>query len=184
MQQLGFESFLLVGHDRGASVSHRLAKDHPQRVRKLAVLDIIPTHRMFQIVNKEMATNTYHWFFLIQPYDYPERIIGAAADYFVRSRFESDKDAANIFFPEVVAEYVRCFCDPATIHATCEDYRAGASIDLVHDEADLDKKVSCPLLALWMLYRLRWTYPGRAASLARVCHGCTGPLVAERPLSR
>jgi haloacetate dehalogenase len=149
MRRLGFESFVLVGHDRGARVSHRLAKDHPQRVQKLAVLDIIPTHRMFQIVDKAMATNTYHWFFLIQPYDYPERLIGAAAEYFIRYRFEREKDAAEIFPPEAVAEYVRCFCDPATIHATCEDYRAGASIDLVHDEADFDQKINCPLLALW-----------------------------------
>jgi haloacetate dehalogenase len=149
MQQLGFDAFLLVGHDRGARVAHRLAKDHPQRVRKLAVLDIIPTRRMFQIVNKEMATNTYHWFFLIQPYDFPERLIGAAADYFIRSRFERARDAATVFPAAAVAEYVRCFCDPAAIHATCEDYRAGASIDLVHDEADLDNKVRCPLLALW-----------------------------------
>jgi haloacetate dehalogenase len=105
MEQLGFESFLLVGHDRGAWVAHRLAKDHPQRVRKLAVLDIIPTHRMFQIVNKEMATNTYHWFFLIQPYDFPERVIGgAAADYFLRYRFGRVKDAARVFPPEAVAE--------------------------------------------------------------------------------
>ena len=149
MQQLGFESFMLVGHDRGARVSHRLAKDHPQRVQKLAVLDIIPTHRMFQIVDKAMATNTYHWFFLIQPYDYPERLIGAAPEYFIRYRFEREKDAGEIFPPEAVAEYVRCFCDPATIHATCEDYRAGASIDLVHDEADFGQKINCPLLALW-----------------------------------
>lgn len=149
MQQLGFDAFLLVGHDRGARVSHRLAKDHPQRVRKLAVLDIIPTHRMFQIVNKAMATNTYHWFFLIQPYDFPERLIGASADYFIRSRFERGRDTATIFPAEAVAEYVRCFCDPAAIHATCEDYRAGASIDLVHDAADLDTRVNCPLFALW-----------------------------------
>ena len=99
MQQLGFESFLLAGHDRGARVSHRLTKEHPHRVLKLAVLDIIPTHRMFQIVNKEMATNTYHWFFLIQPYDYPERMIGAAADYFIRSRFQPERDADEIFPP-------------------------------------------------------------------------------------
>ena len=149
MQHLGFESFLLASHDRGARVSHRLTKDHPQRVRKLAVLDIIPTRRMFQIVNKEMASNTYHWFFLIQPYDFPERMIEGQADYFIRRRFERGGDAAEVFPAEAVAEYVRCFCDPATIHATCEDYRAGASIDLVHDEADLDNKVTCPLLALW-----------------------------------
>lgn len=147
MQQLGYESFLLLGHDRGARVSHRLTKDHPQRVRRLALLDIIPTRKMFQIVNKEMATNTFHWFFLIQPYDFPERVIGAAADYFIRSRFDRVKDP-QVFPPEAVAEYVRCFTPPA-IHGMCEDYRAGASIDLVHDEADFDAKVTCPLLVLW-----------------------------------
>ena len=149
MTALGFDSFLLVGHDRGARVSHRLTKDHPQRVRKLATLDIIPTRRMFQIVNQAMATNTYHWFFLIQPHDFPERVIGADAEYFVRSGFERVKDFAQVFTPEALDEYVRCFCDPAAIHATCEDYRAGASIDLEHDEADFDNKVTCPMLALW-----------------------------------
>jgi haloacetate dehalogenase len=149
MEQLGFESFLLVGHDRGGRVAHRLTKDHPQRVRKLATLDIIPTHRMFQIVNKEMATNTYHWFFLIQPYDFPERVIGADADYFIRSRFERVKDAAKVFPTEALEEYARCFNDPAAIHGACEDYRAGASVDLAHDEADLEQKVSCPHLVLW-----------------------------------
>ena len=149
MTQLGFDTFLLVGHDRGARVSHRLTKDHSDRVLKLATLDIIPTHKMFQIVNKEMATNTYHWFFLIQPYDFPERMIGGAADYFIRTRFTRGANAETIFPPEAVEQYVRCFCDPGTIHATCEDYRAGASIDLVHDEADLDNKVTCPMLALW-----------------------------------
>ena len=149
MTQLGFDQFLLVGHDRGARVSHRLTKDHSDRVLKLATLDIIPTHKMFQIVNKEMATNTYHWFFLIQPYDFPERMIGGAADYFIRTRFTRGANSETIFPPEAVEEYVRCFCDPGTIHATCEDYRAGASIDLVHDEADFDNKVTCPMLALW-----------------------------------
>ena len=149
MTQLGFDTFLLVGHDRGARVSHRLTKDHSDRVLKLATLDIIPTHKMFQIVNKEMATNTYHWFFLIQPYDFPERMIGGAADYFIRTRFTRGANEETIFPPEAVEEYVRCFCDPGTIHATCEDYRAGASIDLVHDEADFDSKVTCPMLALW-----------------------------------
>ncbi len=149
MKHLGFDSFLLVGHDRGARVSHRLTKDHPDAVQKLAVLDIIPTHRMFQIVNKEMATNTYHWFFLIQPYDFPERVIGAAPELFVRRGFNRGPNSDEMFTPEAVADYVRCFCDPATIHGTCEDYRAGASIDLVHDEADFDNKVNCPLFALW-----------------------------------
>jgi haloacetate dehalogenase len=150
MQQLGFETFYLVGHDRGARVSHRLTLDHPQRVHKLAVLDIIPTHRMFQIVNQEMATATYHWFFLIQPDDFPERVIGADPEYFLRYRFERMNNYREIFPPEVLDEYVRCFSDPGTIHATCEDYRAGASIDLVHDEADFGtRQVTCPLFALW-----------------------------------
>jgi haloacetate dehalogenase len=104
---------------------------------------------MFQMVNKAMATNTYHWFFLIQPYDFPERLIGGSADYFLRSRFERGPNAAQAFPKEAVDEYARCFCDPSAIHATCEDYRAGASIDLEHDEADFDRKVTCPMLALW-----------------------------------
>ncbi|PKB78854.1 MAG: alpha/beta hydrolase [SAR202 cluster bacterium Io17-Chloro-G9] len=149
MKQLGFDSFLLVGHDRGGRVSHRLTKDHPESVRKLAVLDIIPTHRMFQVVNQAMATNTYHWFFLIQEYDFPERVIGAAPEIFVRRGFDRTKDADQAFPPDALAEYIRCFSDPATIHATCEDYRAGASIDLVHDEADFAQKINCPLFALW-----------------------------------
>ena len=149
MAALGFDQFLLVGHDRGARVSHRLTKDHPQRVQKLTTLDIIPTRRMFQIVNQEMATNTYHWFFLIQPFDFPERVIGADPDYFIRRGFERTKDSSQVFPPEALEEYVRCFCDPAAIHGTCEDYRAGASIDLVHDEADFDNKVTCPMLAMW-----------------------------------
>ena len=149
MGQLGFESFFLAGHDRGARVSHRLTKDHPQRVLKLAVLDIIPTHKMFQIVDKEMATNTHHWFFLIQPYDFPERVIGADADYYIRHRFERGQHATEFFPSEAVNEYVRCACEPAAIHAMCEDYRAGASIDLVHDEEDFAQKVNCPMLALW-----------------------------------
>jgi haloacetate dehalogenase len=148
MQALGFETFRVMGHDRGARVAHRLALDHPQRVQQLVLLDIIPTHKMFQIVNKEMAAATYHWFFLIQPYDFPERTIHAALDSFLRTWFGRAPQAHT---PEAVAEYTRCLRDPATIHATCEDYRAGASIDLVHDEADRQqgKRVTCPLLVLW-----------------------------------
>ncbi len=149
MENLGFNSFYLAGHDRGARVSHRLTKDNPDRVLKLATLDIIPTHRMFQIVNKEMALNTYHWFFLSQPYDFPERVIGADADYFIRHSFQRGPNWQDIFPEEAVREYLRCSTDPATIHAICEDYRAGASIDLVHDEEDFANKVTCPHLALW-----------------------------------
>ena len=147
MQQLGFETFNVLGHDRGARVSHRLTLDHPQCVQRLALLDIIPTHKMFRIVDKEMATSTYHWFFLIQPYDLPEKLIGAAPERFLQNSFGRTPEAHS---PEALAEYIRCF-NTATIRATCEDYRAGASIDLVYDEADLSagKKVTCPLFVLW-----------------------------------
>ena len=149
MENLGFDTFFLAGHDRGARVSHRLTKDYPERIRKLATLDIIPTHRMFQIVNKEMASNTYHWFFLIQPYDFPERVIGAGADFFIRSSFQRFPSWESIFPSEALEEYVRCSTDPDSIHAMCEDYRAGASIDLVHDDEDFENKITCPHLALW-----------------------------------
>ncbi len=149
MSNLGFDTFYLGSHDRGARVAHRLTKDHSERVLRLATLDIVPTRHMFSIVNKEMATNTYHWFFLIQPYDFPERVIGADPDYFIRSRFMRERNAEITFPPEAVEEYVRCFSNPEAIHGACEDYRAGASIDLVHDEADFDNKVNCPHLALW-----------------------------------
>ena len=149
MQNLGFEQFYLVGHDRGGRVSHRLTKDHPDNVVKLVTLDIIPTRTMFQIVNKDFATNTYHWFFLIQPYDFPERVIGADPEFYAGRGFNRVKDADTVFTPEALNDYLRCFNNPGTIHAVCEDYRAGASIDLVHDDADFEQKVNCPMLAMW-----------------------------------
>ena len=149
MKQLGFEKFYLVGHDRGGRVSHRLTKDHPEKVLKLVTLDIIPTHKMFQIVDKDFATNTYHWFFLIQPFDFPERVIGADPEFYAGRGFNRVKDSDKVFTPEALADYLRCFNNPGTIHACCEDYRAGASIDLVHDDADFDQKINCPMLVMW-----------------------------------
>ena len=150
MAELGFDRFAVVGHDRGGRVAHRLALDHGERVTRLAVLDIVPTHAVFRSTNKELALSTYHWFFLSQPFDLPERFIGSYPSFFLRwhlRAWSGGRDA--FFFPEALAEYERCFADPACIHATCEDYRAGASIDLEHDELDLDRKLSCPLLVLW-----------------------------------
>jgi len=147
MQRLGFESFLLAGHDRGGRVGHRMAVDHPDRVKKLAVLDIVPTRTMFAQVNQALATVYYHWFFLIQPFDLPERLIGADPEFYLRNAFSRLGSAA--LAPDAVAEYVRAFRDPAVIHASCEDYRAAASIDLKHDEVDLAAKVTCPMLVLW-----------------------------------
>ncbi|MDJ0896778.1 MAG: alpha/beta hydrolase [Alphaproteobacteria bacterium] len=149
MHHLGFERFAVAGHDRGGRVAHRLVLDHPHAVTKLAVLDIAPTLAMYQSTDKTFATAYYHWFFLIQPADLPERMIGADPAFYLRSKLGHWGRNAAAFEPEAVAEYVRCFSRPETIHATCEDYRAAAGIDLEHDRADLDLKIACPVLALW-----------------------------------
>jgi haloacetate dehalogenase len=149
MRALGFERFAVVGHDRGARVAHRMTLDYVERVERMAVLDIVPTHYVFSHVTKELATLYYHWFFLTQPGGLPEKLIGADPIYYLRAKLGSWGAQRDSFAPEAVAEYERCFSDPATIHATCEDYRAAATIDLVHDEADRGRRVTCPLLVLW-----------------------------------
>ena len=149
MAALGHQRFALAGHDRGGRVGHRLALDHPARIEKLAVLDIVPTRTIFRATNQAIATGYFHWFFLIQSNGLPERLIGADPIFYlhwVLGRWGTGLDA---FAPEALAEYERCFKDPAVIHASCEDYRAAAAIDLAHDEADLDRRVQCPVLALW-----------------------------------
>ena len=149
MEQLGFKHFAVVGHDRGGRVAHRMALDHPERVSKLAVLDIAPTHKLYHNVSKAFATAYYHWFFLIQPAPMPETLIGNSAEFYLNSLLGIGRLKPHAITPEAFSEYLRCFRDPATIHATCEDYRAAASIDLVHDDADMDRRVTCPVLALW-----------------------------------
>jgi haloacetate dehalogenase len=145
MAALGFERFMVAGHDRGARVAHRLARDHPERVERLALLDIVPTLYRFETIDQKAATASYHWFFLIQPGGLPERLIGVEAEFFLRSMLRP----SAVFEPELFAEYLRCFSNPETIRATCDEYRAGASIDLVHDRADRDRKLAMPLLVLW-----------------------------------
>ncbi len=149
MTQLGYEEFFVVGHDRGARVAHRMAIDHPQRVKKLAVLDIAPTYKMYTTADMQFASVYFHWFLLIQPYDLPETLLGAQPAYFLQQALQRWSGDASVFSPEIVAEYTRCFSDPATIHATCEDYRASATIDLQHDEVDMQQKIRCPVLVLW-----------------------------------
>ena len=145
MAALGFEQFAFVGHDRGARVGHRLALDHPDRVTKLALLDICPTLHMYNTADRAFATFYFHWFFLIQQHPFPETLIGNEPEAWLK-QFMGAVDGIE---PEAFAEYLRCFRDPAAIHATCEDYRAAATIDLAHDAADLDRKIACPLLVLW-----------------------------------
>jgi haloacetate dehalogenase len=149
MAALGFARFAVAGHDRGGRVAHRLALDHPQCVARIAVLDICPTHAMYASTDKEFATAYYHWFFLIQKEPLPERLIGADPAFYLESKLGHWGRDPGAFTQEAKAEYVRCFRDPATIHATCEDYRAAAEIDLIHDEQDLGHKLGMPLLALW-----------------------------------
>lgn len=148
MQALGFERFSLCGHDRGGRVGHRLAVDHPERVAKLAVLDIAPTLAMYQGTDMSFARAYYHWFFLIQPAPYPETLIGGAPETFLRHHMT--RFAGLDPFAGAWDDYLRCF-DAAGIHATCEDYRAAAGIDLEQARADIDagRKVTCSLLALW-----------------------------------
>jgi haloacetate dehalogenase len=149
MSQLGFKRFFVAGHDRGGRVAHRLALDHPHAVDKLAVLDIAPTLEMFRRTNEQFARAYFHWFFLMQPFDFPERLIGGNAEYYLRTAFYARTPSGSVVSPEAFAEYLRCFQKPETLHATCEDYRAAAGIDLEHDEADLDKRLELPLLLLY-----------------------------------
>ena len=142
MRSFGFERFAVIGHDRGARVGWRLAIEHPQSVSKLAVLDIVPDH--YSSVSRELATAYFHWFFLIQPAPFPEQLITSNPEAFLR-RFVSGKYIA----PEAFAEYLRCFKHPGTVHAACEDYRAGATIDLVHANETRERRIKCPLLVLW-----------------------------------
>jgi haloacetate dehalogenase len=148
MQALGFEHFDVAGHDRGGRVAHRMAIDHASRVQRLAVLDISPTLAMYKQTDQAFATAYYHWFFLIQPFDLPERLIGADPAYYMRRKLGGWGSKLDHFDPRALMEYERCFCDAVTIHATCEDYRAAASIDLEHDRADEQTKITCPLLVL------------------------------------
>jgi len=142
MKALGFDKFLLVGHDRGGRVGHRLALDYPEVVEKLVVMDIAPTYTMYKTTDMDFAKAYYHWFFLIQPADDPL--------YFLNKKFGQWGRDNGAFTKAAFAEYLRCLT-PATIHASCEDYRASASIDLEHDQVDIDNghKMTCPVLAIW-----------------------------------
>jgi haloacetate dehalogenase len=148
MQALRFNEFAVVGHDRGARVAHRLALDHKEKVTKLALLDIIPTSAAFERVDREMATAAFNWFFSIQPDDLPERLIGADPVFYLRWILDHWAGEKGALAEEAVAEYQRCF-DAETIRATCEEFRAAATIDLAHDEADKGSRIPCPTLVLW-----------------------------------
>jgi haloacetate dehalogenase len=149
MKALGFDKFHVAGHDRGGRVAHRMALDFPDAVERWAVLDIAPTLATFEHADQRFARVSYHWFFLSQPYDLPERLIGADPEFFLRWTLNSWAKVPGSMEEKAIEEYLRCFCTTQGIHASCEDYRAAANIDLEHDRADLDRKVAAPLLAVW-----------------------------------
>lgn len=149
MRALGHERFHVVGHDRGGRVAHRLARDHGGRVRSLTVLDISPTLRMYESADMAFARAYYHWFFLIQPAPLPESLLRNQVPGYILGRIGRGPRGLRAFDRRALAEYVRCFRDPRTIHATCEDYRASAGIDLEHDRRDRRRRLRMPVLALW-----------------------------------
>lgn len=151
MRQLGFGTFQLVGHDRGARVAHRLTLDHPRAVNGLAVLDIVPTRHVLGNVTREMAMAYYHWFFLANRNGIPEHMIGADPGYWVRSLIGPLLGEGASIEPGVMADYIRCFRDPRTVAGSCADYRAAAGIDLAHDEETFTagQRIECPVLAMW-----------------------------------
>lgn len=148
MKKLGFDEFFVAGHDRGARVTHRMCLDYPKNILKACVMDITPTYHMFKNTNQAFATGYYHWFFLIQPDFLPETMIGNNPRYYLEEKLKRWSAKDFVFDKKAVDEYVSCF-DKESIHATCEDYRAGASIDMSDDEKDRNRKISTPLLVLW-----------------------------------
>jgi haloacetate dehalogenase len=151
MAALGFERFGVVGHDRGGRVAYRLAFDHPDRVARLALLDIIPTGEMLARVDQALAFGSYHWFFLAQPFDLPERLIAADPDFYLERTIASWAGEGAALVPNAMDAYRAAFRKPAVIHAACEDYRAGLGIDAELDRADkaAGRRIACPLLVLW-----------------------------------
>lgn len=151
MAALGHDSFYLAGHDRGGRVAYRLTLDHPEKVRKLALLDIVPTLEQFETMGKSGSFGSFHWYLLAQPAPFPEELIGRDPDYFCRHMIESICGTPGAITEDAMAAYLDAFRDPETIRATCDDYRAGYGIDCDIDAADRDagKRIECPLLAMW-----------------------------------
>ena len=188
MRHLGHEAFTLIGHDRGGRVAHRLVLDHPEAVTRLAVFDIAPTATMYARTDKDFASRYFWWFFLIQPEPLPERLIAGDPEFFLRTHVDGQSKTPGSPSPELFAEYLRVYRDPATRHAICEDYRAAATIDLEHDAGDADKRIEVPLLALWgakgtvgQTYDVLATWREKALDVQGHALDCGHTLQEERP---
>ena len=188
MAKLGYDRFSIIGHDRGGRVAHRLALDSPNAVERVAVLDIAPTLTMYDKTDQEFATRYFWWFFLIQPDGLPEKMIGSDPEYFLRRHIAGQVKIKGAVSETAIAEYLRTYRDPAAIHAICEDYRASASIDLEHDRADRDKRISAPLLAIWgaqsvvgALYDVEATWKDKADQVTGCALSCGHAIPEEAP---
>ena len=188
MRHLGHERFGVAGHDRGGRVAHRMALDHPEAVSRLAVIDIAPTATMYARTDRDFATRYFWWFFLIQPAPLPERLLAADPEYFLRRHIDGQVKLADATEPAAFAEYLRCYRDPATRHAICEDYRAAATIDLAHDDIDAARRLPQPLLAIWggrgtvgALYDVLATWREKAVKVDGRVFDCGHVLQEELP---
>ncbi|MGO4201031.1 alpha/beta fold hydrolase [Rhodococcus sp. TAF43] len=149
MRRLGFERFAVAGHDRGARVVHRMCLDNPETVAQAALLDILPTSEVYATTDRQLATAYFHWFFLIRPHRLAEQLIDGNPDAWMENVLGLAGGAPTSMSDEDVEHYKSYFRDPAVVHATCEDYRAGASVDLEHDALDVGRRITCPVLVLW-----------------------------------
>lgn len=188
MKHLGHETFSVVGHDRGGRVAHRLALDFPDAVERLILLDIAPTRTMYAQTNQEFATRYFWWFFLIQPDGLPEKMIALDPEYFLRRHIAGQIKVEGSVDEAAIAEYMRCYSDPATLHAICEDYRAAATIDLEHDREDESRRIDAPLLAIWgqqsvvgELYDVKVTWQEKANCVSGVALPCGHAIPEEAP---
>ncbi len=178
-QSLGIDRFAFVGHDRGARVGHRLALDYPDAVTKAVFVDIAPTATMYELTNKEFATKYFWWFFLIQPEPFQEKLIGFDPEYFLHHHINGQIKIKGVVEDRAFKEYLRCYKNPATIHAICEDYRASVGIDLEDDKADADQRIRCPLYLLWgargtvgKLYDVVGTWRNKAVNVSGEALDC------------
>ena len=188
MHHFGHKRFSVVGHDRGGRVAHRLALDFPDAVDRLVVLDIAPTRTMYEQTSQEFATRYFWWFFLIQPDGLPEKMISSDPEYFLRRHISGQVKTKGSVEDAVIAEYLRTYRDPATLHSICEDYRAAATIDLDHDRADQEKRITAPVLAIWgakgvvgELYDVTATWQEKALDVTGVALPCGHAIPEEAP---
>ncbi len=188
MAQLGFDRFSVAGHDRGSRTAYRMALDHPAKVRRYASIDIVPTHWALTHITREWALNSYHWFFMAQPYDIPEKLLEGKEGYYIEQKLTKMGIGKGGFTAETLAEYARC-CTPENLHAVCEDYRAAATIDFMLDRADLEagRRITVPTAVFWgeqshteKMFDPREAWPPYAANIVRFCPLPCGHYPAEQ----